>query len=82
MFLKLVLNSMHKYMVCVTMVRLSGDGTPSKDSKDSKNSVDFLFPLISFMAVTAYHSEHITLMKIAHNPFAKGFRENMYVYHR
>jgi len=27
------------------------------------------------MAVTAYQNEDITKLKIKHNPFAKGFRE-------
>ncbi|XP_046550376.1 T-box transcription factor TBX18-like isoform X2 [Haliotis rubra] len=34
------------------------------------------FPQTSFMAVTAYQNQEITRLKIARNPFAKGFRES------
>ncbi|XP_041354268.1 T-box transcription factor TBX15-like [Gigantopelta aegis] len=33
------------------------------------------FPQTTFMAVTAYQNQEITRLKIAKNPFAKGFRE-------
>ncbi|CAL1544134.1 unnamed protein product [Lymnaea stagnalis] len=35
-----------------------------------------MFPQTSFMAVTAYQNQQITTLKIASNPFAKGFRES------
>ncbi|KAG8455868.1 hypothetical protein GDO86_001890 [Hymenochirus boettgeri] len=35
----------------------------------------FSFPETEFTAVTAYQNEKITKLKINHNPFAKGFRE-------
>ncbi|CAG5124686.1 unnamed protein product, partial [Candidula unifasciata] len=35
-----------------------------------------MFPQTSFMAVTAYQNHRITTLKIASNPFAKGFRES------
>ncbi|XP_063313126.1 T-box protein VegT-like [Pelobates fuscus] len=35
----------------------------------------FSFPETEFTAVTAYQNEKITKLKIDHNPFAKGFRE-------
>lgn len=34
-----------------------------------------IFPQTSFIAVTAYQNQEITRLKIARNPFAKGFRE-------
>ncbi|XP_067674407.1 T-box transcription factor TBX15-like [Haliotis asinina] len=34
------------------------------------------FPQTSFMAVTAYQNQQITRLKIARNPFAKGFRDS------
>ena len=36
----------------------------------------FVFPEMQFIAVTAYQNEKITQLKIDHNPFAKGFRDN------
>ncbi|CAL8249870.1 unnamed protein product [Boreogadus saida] len=35
----------------------------------------FSFPETAFMAVTAYQNTKITKLKINHNPFAKGFRD-------
>jgi hypothetical protein len=35
----------------------------------------FSFPETKFMAVTAYQNHRITQLKIASNPFAKGFRD-------
>lgn len=63
--------------------------TESKDNKGgentskSDNDVDkeiqmfktFSFPETKFMAVTAYQNHRITQLKIASNPFAKGFRD-------
>ncbi|XP_070188922.1 T-box transcription factor TBX10-like [Littorina saxatilis] len=42
---------------------------------DSPERMTFIFPQSSFMAVTAYQNQEITRLKIARNPFAKGFRE-------
>jgi T-box protein 2 len=36
----------------------------------------FVFKETEFIAVTAYQNEKITQLKIDHNPFAKGFRDN------
>merc|ERR1719397_325990 len=36
---------------------------------------DFHFPQTIFTTVTAYQNQQITKLKIASNPFAKGFRE-------
>ncbi|KAH3735139.1 T-box transcription factor TBX18-like isoform X2 [Dreissena polymorpha] len=45
------------------------------DKGDSSCSVSVTFPQTSFIAVTAYQNQEITRLKIARNPFAKGFRE-------
>nr|QFQ66877.1 T-box 2/3c protein [Hofstenia miamia] len=36
----------------------------------------FVYPETQFIGVTAYQNEKITRLKIDHNPFAKGFRDN------
>ena len=35
-----------------------------------------VFPETEFIAVTAYQNEAITQLKIDHNPFARGFRQD------
>ncbi|KFU94777.1 T-box transcription factor TBX1, partial [Chaetura pelagica] len=40
-----------------------------------QNFKTFSFPETQFMAVTAYQNHRITQLKIASNPFAKGFRD-------
>ncbi|XP_033741485.1 T-box transcription factor TBX18-like [Pecten maximus] len=47
------------------------------DQTDDPNGKHFvaIFPQTSFIAVTAYQNQEITRLKIARNPFAKGFRE-------
>ncbi|RUS86668.1 hypothetical protein EGW08_005542 [Elysia chlorotica] len=37
---------------------------------------EIVFPQTSFIAVTAYQNQQITTLKIASNPFAKGFRDS------
>ncbi|KAI3389788.1 hypothetical protein SNEBB_001935 [Seison nebaliae] len=44
------------------------------EKKDSLHS--FTFIETQFIAVTAYQNTDITQLKIDHNPFAKGFRDN------
>ncbi|XP_046356110.1 T-box transcription factor TBX2-like [Haliotis cracherodii] len=66
-----ILNSMHKYQPRFHLVRASDLlRLPYSSSKT------FVFPETQFIAVTAYQNEKITKLKIDHNPFAKGFREN------
>ncbi|KAK6190420.1 hypothetical protein SNE40_002295 [Patella caerulea] len=66
-----ILNSMHKYQPRIHLVRASDllrmAYSPNKT---------FVFEETQFIAVTAYQNEKITQLKIDHNPFAKGFREN------
>ncbi|BFZ24974.1 hypothetical protein BsWGS_28012 [Bradybaena similaris] len=45
------------------------------DGEDGEKYV-ITFPQTSFMAVTAYQNQQVTTLKIASNPFAKGFRES------
>ncbi|KAM3187848.1 hypothetical protein ACTXT7_001444 [Hymenolepis weldensis] len=66
-----VLNSMHKYIPRVHIVRA--------DDLMKVNFCEFVtfsFKESEFIAVTAYQNEQITQLKIDHNPFAKGFRDN------
>ncbi|KAL8581758.1 hypothetical protein ACOMHN_043176 [Nucella lapillus] len=65
------LTSMRKFQPKIHIDKvLEGNGS------DVTNSLrmTFIFPQTSFMAVTAYQNHQITQLKIARNPFAKGFR--------
>ncbi|XP_033106944.1 T-box transcription factor TBX1-B-like isoform X1 [Anneissia japonica] len=69
----IILNSMHRYQPRFHVVHVSGkkdfDAEPERDFKT------FIFAETQFTAVTAYQNHRITQLKIASNPFAKGFRE-------
>ncbi|XP_045474628.1 T-box transcription factor mls-1-like [Harmonia axyridis] len=67
----LTLTSMHRYRPKVILV----EADSLKDLHWSP-SITFNFPETEFIAVTAYQNTTITSLKIDHNPFAKGFREN------
>ncbi|XP_064612737.1 T-box transcription factor TBX2-A-like isoform X2 [Liolophura sinensis] len=66
-----ILNSMHKYQPRFHLVR-------ANDILRLPYSTfrTYVFKETEFIAVTAYQNEKITQLKIDHNPFAKGFREN------
>lgn len=69
----IILNSMHRFQPRFHVVYVDR-------SKDSVNNAEanyktFVFEETRFMAVTAYQNHRITQLKIASNPFAKGFRE-------
>ncbi|KAK3920512.1 T-box protein 2 [Frankliniella fusca] len=66
----LILTSMHKYVPVIHVVRASDRSALSNAPRMSAS-----FKETEFVAVTAYQNEAITKMKIDHNPFAKGFRE-------
>ncbi|RWS09790.1 T-box transcription factor-like protein [Dinothrombium tinctorium] len=68
----IILNSMHKYQPRFHVLYV-----PSKDENAnlSENFKTFIFPETKFIAVTAYQNHRITQLKIASNPFAKGFRD-------
>ncbi|XP_014247040.1 T-box transcription factor TBX10-like isoform X2 [Cimex lectularius] len=61
----IILNSMHRYQPRLHVL-LNQEGAPFRT---------FLFAETEFTAVTAYQNQRITQLKIASNPFAKGFRE-------
>ncbi|KAL5264890.1 hypothetical protein ACHWQZ_G005841 [Mnemiopsis leidyi] len=64
-----VLNSQHRYQPRVHVVQCCDIyRVPQCPFKT------FIFPETAFFAVTTYQSSLITEMKIANNPFAKGFR--------
>ncbi|KAM6238611.1 T-box transcription factor TBX21 [Porphyrio hochstetteri] len=70
----IVLQSLHKYQprLHVTEVK-EGEG---EEQYPSPHTHTFAFPETQFIAVTAYQNADITQLKIDHNPFAKGFRDN------
>ncbi|XP_033911373.3 T-box transcription factor TBX21 [Acipenser ruthenus] len=70
----IVLQSLHKYQPQLHIVEVKEDSTeePHMISKTQT----FTFPETQFIAVTAYQNADITQLKIDHNPFAKGFRDN------
>ncbi|XP_033640883.1 T-box protein 1-like [Asterias rubens] len=61
-----VINSMHIYQPRIHVLDLSGARVLQTHS----------FPETQFIGVTAYQNTDITQLKIDHNPFAKGFRDN------
>ncbi|NXY84610.1 EOMES protein, partial [Alcedo cyanopectus] len=70
----IVLQSLHKYQPRLHIVEVNEDGV--EDMNDSSKTQTFIFPETQFIAVTAYQNTDITQLKIDHNPFAKGFRDN------
>ncbi|CAG5920754.1 unnamed protein product [Menidia menidia] len=66
----IILHSMHRYHPRFHVVQ-------ADDLFSVRWSVfqTFTFPETSFTAVTAYQNTRITKLKIDHNPFAKGFRD-------
>nr|XP_015803623.2 MAX gene-associated protein isoform X2 [Nothobranchius furzeri] len=73
-----MLYSMHRYIPRLHVIPL-----PEEDSSSlnrcvvvGTESITFTFPQTEFMAVTTYQNFRITQLKINHNPFAKGFRED------
>ncbi|XP_047453570.1 eomesodermin homolog b isoform X2 [Mugil cephalus] len=70
----IVLQSLHKYQPRLHIVEVTEDGVEDVNS-DLKTQC-FSFPETQFIAVTAYQNTDITQLKIDHNPFAKGFRDN------
>lgn len=74
----MVLHSMHRYIPRLHIIPvLDGDG-PTADQPVIKGpeSMTFTFPQTNFVSVTTYQNPWIIKLKIDHNPFAKGFRED------
>ncbi|XP_077868545.1 T-box transcription factor TBX20 [Saccoglossus kowalevskii] len=70
----IILNSMHRYQPRFHVVHVSGRKDPENAPERDFNT--FLFSETQFTAVTAYQNHRITQLKIASNPFAKGFRDS------
>ncbi|XP_061602784.1 MAX gene-associated protein isoform X2 [Cololabis saira] len=73
-----ILHSMHRYIPRLHIIPVpdKGAATPAQAWVMGPESMTFTFPQTEFMAVTTYQNFHITQLKINHNPFAKGFRED------
>lgn len=65
-----ILNSMHKYQPRFHLVRANDILKLPYSSFQT-----YVFKETYFIAVTAYQNEKVTQLKINHNPFAKGFRD-------
>ncbi|XP_024300108.1 eomesodermin [Oncorhynchus tshawytscha] len=70
----IVLQSLHKYQPRLHIVEVTEEGV--EDVGSEAKTQTFTFPENQFIAVTAYQNTDITQLKIDHNPFAKGFRDN------
>ncbi|KAM6959043.1 eomesodermin homolog a [Aplochiton taeniatus] len=70
----IVLQSLHKYQPRLHIVEVTEEGV--EDISSEAKTQTFTFPENQFIAVTAYQNTDITQLKIDHNPFAKGFRDN------
>uniref|UniRef100_A0A0N8EFX5 T-box transcription factor TBX1 n=1 Tax=Daphnia magna TaxID=35525 RepID=A0A0N8EFX5_9CRUS len=68
----IILNSMHRYQPRFHVVYIN---QRTEDASQTENFRTFIFPETKFTAVTAYQNHRITQLKIASNPFAKGFRD-------
>ncbi|XP_042359838.1 MAX gene-associated protein-like, partial [Plectropomus leopardus] len=74
----ITLYSMHRYIPRLHVIP-EPDGvvpTPDQPVVMGPECITFTFPQTEFMAVTTYQNFRITQLKINHNPFAKGFRED------
>uniref|UniRef100_A0A3B3Y2E9 T-box domain-containing protein n=1 Tax=Poecilia mexicana TaxID=48701 RepID=A0A3B3Y2E9_9TELE len=74
----MILHSMHRYIPRLHIIPVLDGATPTVDKPVvmGPESITFTFPQTEFMAVTTYQNFRITQLKINHNPFAKGFRED------
>ncbi|XP_067287276.1 T-box brain protein 1 isoform X2 [Pseudorasbora parva] len=70
----IVLQSLHKYQPRVHVIEINKSG--DEDTSDPDRVQTFTFPETQFISVTAYQNTDVTQLKIDHNPFAKGFRDN------
>lgn len=74
----IILQSMHRYIPRLHVIPVPDGDVPTPDQPLAMGpeSMTFTFPQTEFMAVTTYQNFRITQLKINHNPFAKGFRED------
>nr|XP_002126887.2 T-box-containing protein 2-like [Ciona intestinalis] len=68
---KFLIHSMHRYQPRIHIVR-----TDDVNTLHLQPMSTFAFPQTAFVTVTAYQNGQITKLKIANNPFARGFRED------
>lgn len=75
--LQIILNSMHRYQPRIHCVYSpSGKAEESPLMQQTQTFRTFTFAETTFISVTAYQNHRITQLKIASNPFAKGFRDS------
>ncbi|XP_008283703.1 MAX gene-associated protein, partial [Stegastes partitus] len=74
----IILHSMHRYIPRLHVIPVLDGAKPTAEQPVvmGPESMTFTFPQTEFMAVTTYQNFRITQLKINHNPFAKGFRED------
>ncbi|KAK2890338.1 MAX gene-associated protein isoform X2 [Channa argus] len=74
----MILHSMHRYIPSLHVIPVPDGDVHISDQPVviGPESMTFTFPQTVFMAVTTYQNFRITQLKINHNPFAKGFRED------
>ncbi|XP_078721903.1 T-box brain protein 1-like [Lampetra fluviatilis] len=72
----IVLQSLHKYQPRLLVSRAGEAAAALPEGSEQSRTHSFTFPETQFIAVTAYQNTDITQLKIDHNPFAKGFRDN------
>ncbi|XP_069906947.1 T-box transcription factor TBX10 [Oryctolagus cuniculus] len=70
----IILNSMHRYQPRFHVVFVDRRRDSARYAQENFKS--FVFTETQFTAVTAYQNHRITQLKIASNPFAKGFRDS------
>ncbi|CAF1206599.1 unnamed protein product [Rotaria sordida] len=71
----IILNSMHRYQPRVHCVYSPSSKADELLVQQTQAFRTFTFPETKFIGVTAYQNHRITQLKIASNPFAKGFRD-------
>ncbi|XP_028997269.1 MAX gene-associated protein-like isoform X2 [Betta splendens] len=74
----IILHSLHRYIPRLHVIPVPDGVAPTYGQPVAMGpeSMTFTFPQTEFMAVTTYQNFRITQLKINHNPFAKGFRED------
>ncbi|GFN80879.1 T-box transcription factor tbx15 [Plakobranchus ocellatus] len=68
--------SMQKFQPRVVIEEHIPESKVPQNRIELRERYEIIFPQTSFIAVTAYQNQQITTLKIASNPFAKGFRDS------
>uniref|UniRef100_A0A1B6CEG8 T-box domain-containing protein n=1 Tax=Clastoptera arizonana TaxID=38151 RepID=A0A1B6CEG8_9HEMI len=71
------LHSMQKYIPQIHIIPTSECNLAVFSRNAIKDAFTFTFNETEFVTVTAYQNQKITKLKIASNPFARGFRESL-----